>query len=227
MLIIGLTGGIATGKSSVSSYIKEKKIPIVDADKIAHDVIKNKNVIKRIIKEFGEQVINNTTGEVIRSKLGEIVFNNGEKRKALNGITHPKIKLEMFSQILYNFLMGERIVIMDVPLLFESGTHHFVNKAVVVSCSKENQLSRLMKRNNFTQEEAQARINAQMSMEEKIKKADKVIDNNGTLVETEKQVDTMLQEYTPSKFKNTVIYTLLIIPAATAYGVLKGISFFY
>ncbi|ORX47349.1 CoaE-domain-containing protein [Piromyces finnis] len=227
MLIIGLKGGIATGKSSVSSYIKEKKIPIVDADKIAHDVLKNKNVIKRIIKEFGEQVIDNTTGEVIRSKLGEIVFSNDQKRKALNGITHPKIKMEMFTQVLYNFLIGQRIVIMDVPLLFESGTYHFVNKTVVVSCSKENQLTRLMKRNNFNEEEAKARINSQMSLEEKIKKANIVIDNNETLAETEKQVDDMLEKYTPSKFKNAALYTLLIIPAATAYGVLKGISFFY
>ncbi|OUM65979.1 hypothetical protein PIROE2DRAFT_41170, partial [Piromyces sp. E2] len=222
-----IKGGIATGKSSVSNHIKEKKIPIVDADKIAHDVIKNKNIIKRIIKEFGEQVIDNTTGEVIRSKLGEIVFNNDQKRKALNGITHPKIKMEMFTQVLYHFLIGQRIVIMDVPLLFESGTYHFVNKTVVVSCSKETQLTRLMKRNNFTEEEAKARINSQMSLEEKIQKANKVIDNNGTLAETEKQVDDMLVEYTPSKFKNAVVYTLLIIPAATAYGVLKGISFFY
>jgi len=84
-----------------------------------------------------------------------------------------------------------------------------------------------MKRNNFTEEEAKARINSQMSLEEKEQKANKVIDNNGTLAETEKQVDDMLIEYTPSKLKNAVVYTLLIIPAATAYGVLKGISFFY
>ncbi|ORY17733.1 dephospho-CoA kinase, partial [Neocallimastix californiae] len=222
-----ILGGIATGKSSVSNHLKEKKISIVDADKIAHDVLKNKNVIKKIIKEFGEKVIDNTTGEVVRARLGEIVFNNEEKRKALNGITHPKIKLDMFTEVLYHFLRGERVVIMDVPLLFESGTYHFVNKTVVVSCSQENQLNRLMLRNNFTKEEALSRINAQMSLEEKIKKANKVIDNNGTIAETEKQVDNMLVEYVPSKFVNAVAYTLLIIPAATAYGILKGISYFY
>ncbi|ORX76002.1 CoaE-domain-containing protein [Anaeromyces robustus] len=227
MLIIGLTGGIATGKSSVSNHLKELKVPIIDADKIAHDVIKNKNVIKRIIKEFGEEVIDKTTGEVIRSKLGAIVFSNDEKRKILNGITHPKIKIEMFTEVLYQFLRGERVAVMDVPLLFESGTYHFVNKTVVVSCSKENQLKRLMLRNNFTEEEALSRINSQMSLEEKIKKANKVIDNNGTIAETEKQVDNMLIEYTPSKIKNIVTYTLLIIPTATAYGILKGISLFY
>jgi len=84
-----------------------------------------------------------------------------------------------------------------------------------------------MLRNNFTKEEALSRINAQMSLEEKIKKANKVIDNNGTIAETEKQVDNMLVEYVPSKFVNAVAYTLLIIPAATAYGILKGISYFY
>ena len=132
MKVIGLTGSIATGKSTVSKQLSEKNIPIVDADLIAREVVKpGQPALKQIAKTFGSEVLL-PDGSLNREKLGSIVFKEPESRKKLNKITHPYIRLEMLRQLLWVFLMGNRIVIMDTPLLLESGINRWVHLVVVV-----------------------------------------------------------------------------------------------
>lgn len=193
-MIIGLTGSIASGKSTVSAMLKEKGYPIVDADEIARLVVEPGSAVMQKIQEtFGDEVILKD-GTLNREVLGQQIFGDEKKRALLNAIMHPAIRAEMVRQRDSHLANGEDVVIMDIPLLFESKLQSFVEKIIVVTVTPENQKNRLMKRNNLTEEEAMRRIQSQLPLAVKEAGADAVIDNNGTLEETEKQLEIALNK---------------------------------
>jgi dephospho-CoA kinase len=193
-IVIGLTGGIATGKSTVAEMLKNDQIPVIDADILAREaVFKGKPAYKKIIEEFGNGILLEN-GELNRKKLGDIVFSNEEKRQILNQIIHPEVRKEMIKQRDDLVKRGENLVVLDIPLLFESGLENMVDYIVVVAASENIQLERLMKRNHLTEEQARNRINAQLPLEIKKQKADDWIDNSGERSETKAQVDRILKK---------------------------------
>lgn len=194
-MIIGLTGGIASGKSTVSNMIKEIGLPIVDADLIAREVVgKGQSAYYKIVETFGDQILQED-GELNRVLLGSIVFNNEEKRKQLNGIVHPEVRKTMLARTEQYIQDGAKHVVMDIPLLFESKLTHMVEKVMLVYVNPETQLARLMARNNLTEDEALARINSQMPLKDKIPLADEVINNNGSLSHTNEQLIEILMKW--------------------------------
>jgi len=194
-MIIGLTGSIASGKSTVAKMLKEYGLPIVDADVVARVVVEpGTETLAKIAEAFGQDVITEN-GEMDRAKVGSIIFHDESNRKVLNEIIHPAIRAEMLRQRDEHLANGAKTVIMDIPLLFESKLQHFVEKILVVTVSEETQLKRLMERNNLSKEEAIARISSQLPLSEKEKGADAVIDNNGSFEETQKQLETILRNW--------------------------------
>jgi dephospho-CoA kinase len=191
-LSIGLTGGIASGKSTVSSMLKELGFPVIDADQIAREVVKpGEEAYKSIVATFGRDILLEN-GEINRPKLGSIIFHDQEKRALLNKIVHPFVRRRMNEQKKALFEKGEKAVIMDIPLLFESKLTHMVDKSILVYVDADVQLKRLMRRNGLTEKEAQARISSQMPLVQKVPLADAVINNNGTIEETRKQLIHLL-----------------------------------
>ncbi len=187
-LIIGLTGSIASGKSTVANMLKELDLKIVDADVVARDVVEpGTETLQKIVKVFGEDILLEN-GALNRAKLGEIIFHNPAKRKELNEIIHPAIRKEMLRQRDEWLEKGEKHIVMDIPLLFESKLQHFVEKILVVSVTEETQLTRLMERNHLSEEEAKARIASQLPLSVKEKGADAVIYNNGNFENTREQL---------------------------------------
>lgn len=189
MFLVGLTGGIASGKSTVSSQLKELGCPVIDADVVARKVVEPQTAAYRlIVRHFGQEVLSEN-GEIDRKKLGQIIFSSPEKRRLLNSITHPEIHKEMLKQILLYFIKGYRYVILDVPLLFETRRlTRFLTHTVVVYCDPATQLSRLMQRDALSQTEAEQRISAQMPLKEKRGLANHVIENSGSREDTHRQV---------------------------------------
>ncbi|KAI0797445.1 CoaE-domain-containing protein [Abortiporus biennis] len=192
MLVVGLTGGIATGKSTVSNLFKSHNIPIIDADLIAREVVlPGTPTLGKIVKYFGEDILLED-GTLNRPKLGSIIFNDAEKRRVLNGIVHPAVKKAMFWSMLRCWWRGERVCIMDVPLLIESGLWQFVGKIVVVYCSPEIQLHRLMNRDGSSRTDASSRLNSQKPIAEKLDYADLVIDNSGSIQDLQDQMQSVI-----------------------------------
>lgn len=191
-LIIGLTGSIGTGKSTIAKKFREWSIPVVDADVIAREVVEpGEEAYKKIVAAFGEQILQDDR-TLDRKALGEIVFNDEHKRKKLNEIIHPAIRKEMIRQRDRYIEQGEKSVVLDIPLLYESGLTHFVDKVIVVAVDTDVQLKRIMERDDSTKEEAKRRIDAQIPVAEKAKKADAVIDNNGTEEQSYQQLKDVL-----------------------------------
>ncbi|APT50503.1 dephospho-CoA kinase [Bacillus safensis] len=194
-LVIGLTGGIATGKSTVSQMIKEQGIRVVDADVIAKEAVaKGTPALQQIVQTFGEDVLL-PNGELNRKQLGAIIFSDEEKRKQLNAIVHPEVRKEMLKQRDEGVSQQETFVVLDIPLLFESQLESLVDRIIVVYTTPELQLSRLMNRNDLNEEEALNRIHSQQSLEEKCKKADRVIENTQDLAFIRKQLQNILNEW--------------------------------
>lgn len=185
MKIIGLTGGIASGKSTVSRVLKDLGAIIIDSDDVAHDIIApRKPAWHDIVKLFGPRVLNPDM-TVNRDILGEIVFNDPTQLKNLNQIVHPRVA-ERFKDDLQELrnMQPDAVVVMDVPLLFETHMERICDVVWVVWVDRETQKQRLMKRNNYSEEEATIRIDAQMSLDEKADMADVVIDNSRNIEET-------------------------------------------
>ncbi|KLL00149.1 dephospho-CoA kinase [Bacillus pumilus] len=194
-LVIGLTGGIASGKSTVSQMIKEQGIRVVDADVIAKEAVaKGTPALQQIVQTFGEDVLL-PNGELNRQQLGAIIFSDEEKRKQLNAIVHPEVRKEMLKQRDEGVSQQETFVVLDIPLLFESQLESLVDRIIVVYTTPELQLSRLMNRNDLSEEEALNRIHSQQSLEEKCKKADRVIENTQDLAFIRKQLQNILNEW--------------------------------
>ena len=155
-VVIGLTGGIASGKSTVSEMFREMSIPVIDADIIAREVVeRGKPAYNKIVEVFGTEVLQKD-GELDRPKLGSVVFYNEEKRLQLNEIVHPAVREEMNAQKEMYIKEGMQAVVLDIPLLFESKLTNLVDRVLVVAVTPNTQLERLMKRNNFSEEEATA-----------------------------------------------------------------------
>jgi dephospho-CoA kinase len=194
-MIIGLTGSIASGKSTVSQMLKESGYPIVDADLVARQVVEpGSETLEKIREAFGDEIIL-PDGSLDRKKVGDLIFSDPASRKRLNDIIHPAIRQEMLRQRAAYVADGQKVVIMDIPLLFESKLQHFVDKILVVSVTEENQLKRLMERNELAEGEALARISSQLPMSVKEEGADAVIYNNGTIEETKWQLNRILEEW--------------------------------
>lgn len=197
-MIIGLTGSIATGKSTVANRFKEHGIPVVDADLIARQVVEpGSETLQKIAQAFGESALH-ADGTMNREEIGRQIFGNEEKRALLNGIIHPAIRKEMLRQKDHHLANGKKIVILDIPLLFESKLEHFVEQILVVATSREIQKQRLMARNGLSEQEALERMNSQLSIDDKAKWADEVIKNDGTLEELEAQVDALVNNWMKS-----------------------------
>ncbi|MBC1420918.1 dephospho-CoA kinase [Listeria seeligeri] len=192
---IGLTGSVATGKSTVSKMIQKAGIPLVDADIAARKVVEpGTEGLAEIVAYFGKEILL-ADGSLNRPKLADIIFKNEEKRQKLNEITHPRVKDYMLAERKRFLAAGEKVVFFDIPLLFESHLESLVDQIVVVWVTPETELKRLMERNNLTKEAALARINSQMGVDEKAKKADFVINNNESLEKTEKQVSAFIDRF--------------------------------
>ena len=191
MKVIGVTGPIGSGKSTVSRILSEAGAFIIDADKIAKEVVcKGKKAYQELIDYFGRGILN-PEEELDRKKLAAIVFGDNEKLQAINGIVHKYVVEEIIEQI--DKLMTDKsndLVVLDVPIPVKHGFIDIADEIWVVTADKETRISRIMKRNGFDREEALRRINAQMSEEEYLKLADHVILNNGS----EKQLGEKIRD---------------------------------
>ena len=178
-LLVGLTGGIGSGKSLAASFFKELGAHIIDADQLSRDLVHpGQTALKEIVNYFGKNILD-PTGNLDRRKLAKIVFQDPGKKSILEGILHPKIfkkEQEVFIEICTKDPLA--IVIIDAALLIESGNYKHVNKVIVVRSSEESQIQRILSRNAVSFDEAVARIKNQMSLEEKYKYADFILDNN-------------------------------------------------
>lgn len=187
MLVLGLTGNIGCGKSSVSTIFMENNIKVVDADIVARQIFDDKNLLNEVFSTFGKS-IRNQDGSLNRRALGNIVFNDDEKLILLNNLTHPKIKQKILSKVEEYKNQGEKIVVIDAALLIEDDYIPYIQKLILITCRKEIQINRIIARDNCTKEEAISRINSQMSQEEKAKFADYIIDNSNSFEELQKKV---------------------------------------
>lgn len=189
--LIGLTGGIASGKSTVSGLLKKQGLPVIDADRIARQIFKpGTPTCKKVIESFGKEIISKNAS-IDRAKLATIVFNNPAKKHLLESLTHP----EIFRQILKKtkeLRKKHKRIIVDAALLFESGLDQQMDQIILVKVSPEIQIRRLMQRDHLSEEEAQKRIRSQMPAEEKEKLAHFVIDNSGTREETFRQLEKII-----------------------------------
>jgi dephospho-CoA kinase len=193
--LVGLTGGIASGKSTVSAMLRKKGIPVIDTDKITRDLSRKGQPIWREVKRvFGEEFFNQD-GELDRKALGDIVFFDPDARNRLNEITHPLIAEEVQREINSILKTGYKGgIIIDAPVLIEGGWHEMVDEVWLVTASKETQIRRLKKRDGMSPVQAQMRIESQMTQEEKLKYAHKVIDNDNGYSFLEKQIDILVQD---------------------------------
>ncbi len=200
MIIAGLTGGIATGKSTVCHFFRELGAHIIDADQCAKKaVVRKKPAWHKIVAAFGPSILQKDE-ELNRAALGEIVFNDATAKKKLEGIVHPIVR-QMMLQELEQAQQKPRppLIILDVPLLFESGWHKMVDKVIVVYLPEKVQRKRLMERDHLTKAQALARINSQMPITTKRALADVVIDNSRSKDETQKQVRILYNAWTTPK----------------------------
>ncbi len=195
MLDVGLTGGIASGKSTVARLLVEKGAFHVDFDLLAHEVEEpDQPAWKSIVAAFGEDILKEDR-TIDRVRLGAIVFQDRDRLQTLNHIVHPAV-YEAWTHR-RNVIVGQNpsaIVLADVPLLVEGGMESLFDLVLLVYVSSEEQVRRLMARNGYTEEEARLRLAAQMPIEEKAARADIVIDNGGTLEETHRLLDDLWEE---------------------------------
>jgi len=208
MLVVGLTGGIATGKSTAAALLASHDIPIIDADLIARQVVEpGTSAHKQIVEAFGKGVLLPSsltstpsgsgtdpnerdwcTRPIDRKKLGGIIFNDERQRKILNAIVHPAVTRAILWGVFKAWIRGEKIVVVDVPLLIEGGLWKWMGTVVVVYCSPELQLQRLMNRDKSTRADASSRLNSQFPITSKVAYADFVIDNSGSLTDLDGEV---------------------------------------
>ena len=191
MLVLGLTGNIGCGKSSVSTIFMENNIKVVDADIVARQIFDDKNLLNEVFSTFGKS-IRNQDGSLNRKALGNIVFNDDNKLIELNNLTHPKIKEKILSEIEKVKLFNKNIIVIDAALLIEAGYLEIVDKVLVITCNENIQIKRIQKRDNCSKEEALSRISSQISQEDKVKYADYVLDNSGDLEELKEKTKEFL-----------------------------------
>ncbi|HCW9997835.1 TPA: dephospho-CoA kinase [Staphylococcus aureus] len=191
--VIGLTGGIASGKSTVSELLSVFGFKVVDADKAAREAVKKGSKgLAQVREVFGDEAIDEN-GEMNRRYMGDLVFNHPEKRLELNAIIHPIVR-DIMEEEKQEYLKQGYNVIMDIPLLFENELENTVDEVWVVYTSESIQMDRLMQRNNLSLEDAKARVYSQISIDKKSRMADYVIDNLGDKLELKQNLERLLEE---------------------------------
>ena len=194
MRVVGLTGGIASGKSSVAKTLTELGAQIVDADQVAREVVEpGQPAHDDIVAAFGKEILL-PDGGIDRKKLGGIVFADSEKRKILNQITHPRIAARTQEKLMALGAAGAKVAIYEAALLVENGVHRGLGGLIVVYCNEEEQIARIMRRDGFSREEALHRVRAQAPLSDKLAVATWVIDTNGPIEETRKHVERVWAE---------------------------------
>lgn len=190
-MIVGLTGGIACGKSTVSRMFEQLGCVIIDADQVAREVVApGEEGLEAVVRRFGPSVLNED-GTLDRKSLGDLVFKEEKARQDLNAILHPLIRKRMNQKKEKALKDHPPLIIMDIPLLYESKQEQTVEAVIVVYVSPDEQLRRLMERDHLTHDDAKRRINSQWSIEEKKQRADYLVDNSGSLSETREQVESL------------------------------------
>lgn len=195
-MVIGLTGGIGTGKSTVSQILKDRGFSVIDLDVISHEVIEFSSVVEKIVQNFGREVLDEDEAgncTISREKLGKIIFADKEKRLALNSIMHPEILKVMHKKILECKSEKNKIIFVEVQLLFEVQWEKEFDYILLVAAKRDMQVRRVLKRDKRSEEEAWNIINSQMSLDEKREKSDFVIENDGNMDDLNKKVDKFLK----------------------------------
>lgn len=193
MKVIGITGGIATGKSLVATYLRQNHYQVVCADELVAKILeKDENCFYKIAHFFPSVVTNNQ--DIDKKKLAKIIFNNKEQRNILNNIIHPIVRENIILKIEKAKEIQCNLFFIVVPLLFETNFDQLCDIIITVYCEQEIQIRRLMERDNIDREYALNKINAQMNIEEKIKLSDYVINNSSDNIETIKQIENILEE---------------------------------
>jgi len=192
MIVFGLTGGIASGKSTVSKHIRELWIPVIDADSLAREVVKKDTEgYDAVVAAFGKGILG-PDGDIDRKALGAIVFNDAEAREKLNGMLHSRIGGRSMELIARLQTQGHKLACYDAALLVEAGLTEQFRPLVVVAATPTTQIERIIKRDGLTHDEALARVNAQLPLAEKVAMADYVIENDGTIEELITRTDGVL-----------------------------------
>ncbi|HYF83984.1 MAG TPA: dephospho-CoA kinase [Clostridia bacterium] len=191
MMVIGLTGGIASGKSTVSAKLKELGAAIIDVDILARGVVsKGEIAYNRIVQCFGENILL-PSGEINRKRLGSVVFSDKEKLALLNSITHPEIISRVKAEIQELKVAGNKVIVVDAAILIEMGLHKYVDSVWVVIVEKETQIKRLIERDKFDYKDSENRIKSQFTNEVRKKYADVIIDNNKPIEEVGKKLEDL------------------------------------
>ncbi|XP_017005831.2 dephospho-CoA kinase [Drosophila takahashii] len=225
MFIVAVTGGIATGKSTISKVFERQGIPVIDADKIAREIVEPGQPCWRQIREvFGDAVLL-PSKEINRAVLGKMIFEDKELRGKLNKITHPTIHRKIFWQVCKLLVTGHAWIVLDLPLLFETGVlMDFIHKIVCVSCDSDKQLERLIARNELSESEARHRVDSQMPLDKKCEKSHFVIDNNGSVEEAENSamgIYNMMRDSKQHWLNRISFLGLFLIVGFTIYMLLK------
>jgi dephospho-CoA kinase len=192
--LVGLTGGIASGKSTVAKILARLGAAVINADQLSREVVEpGKDAWKEIVDTFGAGVLQ-PDQTLDRQKLRTVIFNDRDGRKKLEAIIHPRVRALAEERIREHAAAGHSIVVYEVPLLFEVKLHESLRPVILVACAVDTQRSRLQERDHLTQTEAQKHIDAQMSLEEKRRLADYVIENDGSLADLERDVRAVLEK---------------------------------
>lgn len=190
-ILIGLTGNIASGKSSVGKLLKENGLPVIEADRIGWEILERKEIIQEILDVFGNIL---KDGKVDRKKLGNIVFSNKRKLKIFNALVHPPLLQKLKREI---DKRSGKVIVVNAALIFEWEIEHWFDKIILVTSEKKKRIDRLLK-NNLTRKEVIQRINSQMDEKEKIKKSDFIIENNGTKTQLKEKILSILPLLSPN-----------------------------
>lgn len=192
--ILGLTGGIATGKSTVTDMFLAKGVPVIDTDVIAKELLSPGTVpYQEVVEAFGRDILL-SDGSIHRKKLGQIVFRNEHKRQLLNDIVHPHVRQVVEHELAIHRERNKPLVVIDVPLLFETDFDALCDKTVCVYTTREQQIARLVERDQIDATYANIKIDAQMPLTEKCAKADFVIDNSKSILETKKAFNQIIEQ---------------------------------
>lgn len=194
-VVIGLTGSIATGKSTVSKMFSDLDIPVIDADQLSREVVEpGEPAYEQIVQTFGEGILHKDR-TIDRKQLGKVIFSNKEKRQQLNDIVHPEVRREMIARREAYKKQETKAVVLDIPLLFESELTDYADRTLVVYVDEETQLERLLARDDSKVEEAKQRIASQIPISKKAGWADAVIDNSGSVEESFQQLKDILHRW--------------------------------
>ena len=194
MKLVGLTGGIASGKSTVAKILERLGAAVINADTLSREVVEpGQDAWKEIVEAFGADILQSDQ-TLDRQKIRTIIFNNPDARKKLESIIHPRVRALAEERIREHTAAGYPVIVYEVPLLFEGNLQEWLRPVILVACDVGTQRTRLQKRDHLTDAEAQKHIDAQMSLAEKRRLADYVIENDGSLADLEQQVGAVVEK---------------------------------